>query len=151
MLAISDLIASLLSSDNRVWLCKVGEVNGLKIDGKWAEYIPHELLPEKVITVSYQLLGLRPATTIDDTDMQHDWRLYAIPERSFTVPGRLVQTINPTIPIQILSQPYHLLESSFLVALTANLMGYLSVLDLKEIPKLPSTNSFPYREASGDI
>ena len=82
-----------------------------------AEYIPYELLPEKVITVSYQLLGLRPATTIDDTDMQHGWRSYAIPERSFTVPGRLVQTINPTIPTQILSQPYYSLESSFLVAL----------------------------------
>ena len=150
VLAISDPIASLLSSDNRIWLC-VGEVNGLKIDGKLAEYIPHELLPEKVVTISYQLLGLRPATTLDDTDMQHDWRSYAIPERSFTVPGHLVQAINPTISTQSLSKPYYLLESSFLVALMANLMGYLSISDLKGIPKLPPTDLFPYCEVSGDI
>jgi hypothetical protein len=54
------------------------------------------MLPEKIVSVSYQLLGLRPATSLNDADMNHDWRSYTIPERSFTVPGRLVQAINPT-------------------------------------------------------
>jgi hypothetical protein len=103
----------------KIWLC-IGEVNALKVDGKAVEYVPHEMLPEKVVTLSYQLLGLRPATTLDDANMNHDWRSYTIPEQSFTVPGRFVQAINPTISTQNLSQPYYLLESSFLVALTAN-------------------------------
>jgi hypothetical protein len=148
VLTISDPIASLLSSDNQTWLC-IGEVNGLKIDGKLAEYVPYEMLPEKVVTVSYQLLGLRPATVLDDADMKNDWRSYTIPEHTFTVPGHTVQAINPTISTRDMGQPYYLLESSFLVALTANLMGYLCVLDLKGIQKLPPTNSFPYREVSG--
>ena len=148
VLAICDLIVSFLSSDNQIWLC-IGEVNSLKVDGKAAEYVPHEMLPEKVVTVSYQLLGLRPATTLDDADMNHDWRSYTIPEHSFTVPGRLVQAINPTISTQNLNEPYYLLESTFLVALTANLMGCLSISDMKGIPKLTASNSFPYREVSG--
>ena len=150
VLAISDPIASFLSSDNRIWLC-IGEVNALKVDGKPVEYVPHEMLPEKVVAISYQLLGLRPANTLDDPDMNHDWRSYTIPEHSFTVPGRLVQAINPTISTQNLSQAYYLLESSFLVALMANLMGYLSVSDLKGIQKLAPSNTFPYREVSGDV
>jgi hypothetical protein len=73
-----------------------------------------------------------------------------IPEHSFTVPGRLVQAINPTIATQNLNPSYYLLESSFLVALTTNLTGYLSVSDLKGIQKLTPSNIFPYREVSGD-
>jgi hypothetical protein len=150
VLAISDPIASLLSSDNQIWLC-IGEVNALKVDGKAAEYVPHEMLPEKVVTVSYQLLGLRPTTTLDDADMNHDWRSYTIPEHSFTVPGRLVQAINPSMSTQNLNKPYYLLKSSFVVALTANLMGTLSVSDRKGIQKITPSNSFPYREASGNV
>ena len=90
MLAISDPIASLISSDNWIWLC-IGEVNALKVDGKLAEYVPHEMLPEKVVTISYQLLGLRPATNLDDADMKNDRQSYTIPEHSFMVPGHLVQ------------------------------------------------------------
>jgi hypothetical protein len=149
VLAISDPIASLISSDNRIWLC-IGKVNALKVDGKVAEYVPHEMLPEKVVTISYQLLGLRPATNLDDADMKNDWWSYTIPEHSFTVPGCLVQVINPTISTRDMAQPYYLLESSFLVALMANLMGYLTASDLKGIQKLMPTNSFPYREVSGD-
>jgi hypothetical protein len=115
-----------------------------------AEYVPHEMLPEKVVAVSYQLLGLHPATNLDDADMKHDWQSYTIPEHSFMVPGCLVQLINPTILTRDMAQPYYLLESSFLVALMANLMGYLTASDLKGIQKLAPTDSFPYHEVSGD-
>lgn len=117
-------------SDNRIWLC-IGEVNALKVDGKLAKYVPHEMLPEKVVIVSYQLLGLHPATNLNNTDMKNDWQSYTIPEHSFTVPGHLVQAINPTISMRDMAQPYYLLESSFLVVLTASLMSYLTASDLK--------------------
>jgi hypothetical protein len=104
--------------------------NAHSTSGTLAEYVPHEMLPEKAVTISYQLLGLCPATNLDNADMKNDWRSYTIPEHSFTVPRRLVQGVNPTISTRDMAQPYYLLESSFLVALTANLMGYLTASDI---------------------
>ena len=96
ILLISDCIASILSCDKKIWLC-TGEVNGLKFDGKSVPYINLDMLSEEAVTVSYQVLGLRPTTLNDDPDGIHDWWTYRMDEKSFTVPGRLVQPINPKI------------------------------------------------------
>jgi hypothetical protein len=148
VLMISDPVATLLSCDNRAWLC-IGEVNGLKVDGQYAEFIPHEILHEKTVAVSYQLLGLRPATLDDDPSSLSDWRSCRIKENSFTVPGQHVQPINPTISTQQPHSTFYLLDSQFLVALAASLLEYLSASDLKNIPKLAASHTFPYREGSG--
>jgi hypothetical protein len=124
VLMISDPVATLLSCDNRAWLC-IGEVNGLKVDGQYAEFIPHEILHEKTVAVSYQLLGLRPATLDDDPSSLSDWRSCRIKENSFTVPGQHVQPINPTISTQQPHSTFYLLDSQFLVALAASLLEYL--------------------------
>jgi len=148
VLLISDPIATLLCCDNRAWLC-IGEVNGFTVDGKDAEFIPHEILREKTVTISYQLIGLKPATLDDDPSSLSDWRSCKTNEHSFTVPGQLVQPVNPTISTQIAHSTFYLFDSRMLVALAASLLEYLGTMDLKTIPKLSVFCGFPYREASG--
>ncbi|KAF8964489.1 hypothetical protein BDZ97DRAFT_1660101, partial [Flammula alnicola] len=149
MLVISDPITTVLSSESKLWLC-IGEVNGLKIDGESVDYVGFDMLAEGTISVSYQMLGLRPATTDDDPGLKHDWRTYRMPERSFTVPGALVGPVNPSLSSSHTDVPWYLFESSVLVALAASLTQELTISQLKSIPKYAPTKHFPYLEASGE-
>jgi hypothetical protein len=148
-IVISDPIATLVRVDNEFWLC-LGEINGLRIDGQPVDYVSLEIVAEEVVTVSYQMLGLRPATLADDPEGRHDWRTYMMNECSFTVPGCLIQSINPTTSETHLSMPFFLLQSTVLVAFTASLFQGLTVSDLKSVPKLAPTKEYPYREVSGE-
>ena len=146
---ISDPISTLIRVENKFWLC-LGEVNGLQIDGRPVDEVSFEMLPEETVTVSYQMLGLRPATLADDPNGQHDWRTYMMTERSFTVPGRLIQSVNPTTSKTHLSIPFYLLQSTVLVALMASLFQGLTVSNLKTVPKLALTTEYPYCQGSGE-
>jgi hypothetical protein len=148
-IVMSDPIATLVRIENEFWLC-LGEVSGLRVDGQPVDYVGFEMLAEGTVIVSYQMLGLRPATLADDPEGTNDWRTYMMGERSFTVPGRLVQSINPTTSKTHLSIPFYLLQSTVLVALTASLFQSLSLSDLKTVPKLVPTKEYPYRESSGE-
>ena len=70
-------------------------------------------------------------------------------EHFFTVPGRLVQPVNPNISTNEMRTPFFLFDSIFLVALVASLSGFLTLSDVEGIPKLAPTNQFPYREVAG--
>jgi len=145
---ISDPIASLLRIENDFWLC-IGEVNRLQIDGRPVDYVSFDMLTEDTVKVSYQILGLRRATLEDDPDGRNDWRTYMMDEHSFTVSGRLVQSINPTTSKIPLAMPFYLLQSTVLVALAASLLQSLTVSDLKSVPKFTPSKEYPYCEASG--
>ncbi|KAF8967518.1 hypothetical protein BDZ97DRAFT_1903384 [Flammula alnicola] len=147
MLVISDPVTTVLSSESKLWLC-IGEVNSLKIDGQSVDYVGFDMLAERTVSVSYQMLGLRPAITDDDPELKHDWRTYRMPERSFTVPGALIGPVNPTLSSSHTDVPWYLFESSVLVALAASLTQELTVSQLKSIPKFGPTRDFPYLEAS---
>ena len=99
------------------------------------------------------MMGMRPTTLADDPDGKHDWRAYTIKEHSSTVPGRLIQSVNPTLSETHTDTasglPFYLFQSTFLVALTASLFQSLTVSDLKNVPKLNATPEYPYRENSG--
>src|SRR5277367_3479207 len=97
------------------------------------------------------MLYLRPATLADDPDGRHDWRTYMMTEQLFTVPGRLIQSINPTTSKTHLSIPFYLLQSTVLVALTASLFQSLTVSNLNTVPKLALTKEYPYRQGSGKL
>jgi len=98
VLFVLDLILSLpvVRCENQLWLA-IGEVTSIKVDGRSVPYVTLDMLEEDTVTVSYQMLGLRPATSDDDPEGKHDWRTYAIDEKTHTVPGRLIQPINPTV------------------------------------------------------
>ena len=82
VLVISDPIAMLLYSEKCFWIC-IGEINNIKIDGDLAPFIPLSMLDEDIITISYQILGLCPATSNGDPDQNHNWRTYIMQEHSF--------------------------------------------------------------------
>ena len=151
-LVIGDPIATLVRIEDQFWLC-IGEVNGLRIDGRPVKYVGFDMLVEDTVTVSYQMMGMRPTTLADDPDGKHDWRTYTIKEHSSTVPGRLIQSVNPTLSETHTDTasglPFYLFQSTFLVALTASLFQSLTVSDLKNVPKLNATPEYPYRENSG--
>jgi len=109
------------------------------------------MLPEETVTVSYQMLGLRPAMLADDPDGRHDWRMYMMGEQLFTVPGHLIQLVNPTTSKTHLSIPFYLLQSTVLVALTTSLFQSLTMSDLKTVPKLALTKEYPYCQGSGEL
>jgi len=144
---MSDPITTLIRVENDFWLC-IGEVNGLRIDGQPVDFISFEMLTEETVKVSYQMLGLRPATLADDPEGSNDWRTYTTDEHSFTVPGHLIQFVNPTTSKSVLSMPFYLLQSTVLVAITASLFQSLTISDLKNVPKLAVSKEYPYREAS---
>ena len=150
VLIVSDTVVSLVICDNRAWL-SFGEVNGLKVDGDSVDFIPHEILGESTVVVSYQLLRLRPASSDDDPTSTHDWRSCRTEkEQSFTVAGSLIQPINPDLPQNIgIGNGYYLLNSQVLVALTASLLAQLTTANAKNIPKVAPAKDFPYREQTG--
>lgn len=150
VLLISDCVASLLSCDKKIWLC-IGEVNGLKLDGQSVPYINLDILSEDTVSVSYQALGLRPTTLDDDPDGVYDWRTYRMEERSFTVPGRLIQPINPKISHTHTTIPWYLFQGTFLVALAASIFQELALSSFTNIPKIARNKEYPYRLVSGEI
>jgi len=147
-IVVSDPVSTLIRVEDKFWLC-LGEVNGLQVDGRPVDDVSFEMLPEETVTISYQMLGLRPVTLADDLDGQHDWRTYTMDEQSFTVPGHLIQSVNPTTLKTHLSIPFYLLQSTVLVVLMASLFQSLTVSDLKTVPKLAPTKEYPYCQGSG--
>ncbi|KAF8173644.1 hypothetical protein BJ912DRAFT_859221, partial [Pholiota molesta] len=142
ILMISDPVATLVSSDRKIWLC-IGEISSLKIDGNAVSYLSLDMLTEETVTVSYQVLGLRPANSDDDPDMIHDWRTYWMDEHSFSIPGRLIQPLNPSMSKahKLGQNPWYLFQSTVLVALAASFMEQLSNSHLKNVPRLAASNA----------
>lgn len=150
ILQLADPIASVLQCDSRLWLC-IGEVNGLRVDGKAAASIELDVLHEKASQVSFQILGLRPATDSDDPDLKHDWRTYRMKERSFTVPGALISPLNPSLSTTHAEMPWYLLSSTVLVAVAAMLTEGRTPEQLRHVPKIARSKAFPYCEKAGEF
>ncbi len=84
--------------------------------------------------------------------MKFDWRTYQTPiEASFTVPGRLIQPINPETSTSksIGDKLFYLLDSQVLVALATSVFQSLNTSDLKSVPKISRRSDYPYRERLG--
>ncbi|RXW13478.1 hypothetical protein EST38_g12377 [Candolleomyces aberdarensis] len=152
VLLVHDPIATLVSCDGRFWLC-LGEVNGLKLNGQSTPHLSHTVLREDTVTVSFQLLGLRPAKEADNSQSNSedysDWRTYNTPERSFDIPGRFIEVVNPEMIVASGYPSYYLFQSPVLIAVAAALFQRLAASDLKLLPKTAPTNEYPYREGTG--
>ncbi len=149
VLLVTDPIATVVHCENQFWLC-IGEVNGLKIDGRSVGYINLDILSEDTVTVSYQILGLRPTTSDNDPELKHDWRTYSMAEKTFVIPGRLLQPIDPALSETHQTIPFYMFESMVLVVLTASIFQNITISDLKKVPKFLTTNKYPYRSSSGE-
>lgn len=151
ILLVSDPITSLISCDGCIWLC-IGEVSGIFVEGRSVESAPHSLLKEKITTISYQLLGLQPATINNDPSQQNDWHTYCMFEQLFTIPGLLVQPVDPVISTTHAAGlvPWYLFGSAVLVVLAVSVFQGLTSDALKSVPKLSRSNKFPYRSEKGE-
>jgi hypothetical protein len=149
VLLITDPITTLVHSENQIWLF-IGEVNGIKVDGTAVGYISLDMLSEATVMVSYQMLGLRPATSADDPELKHNWRTYSMEEKTFLAPGKLIQSLDPALSVTHKTLPFYLFESTIIVALTASIFQSLTTSDLKKVPKLAATKEYPYQATSGE-
>lgn len=148
-LAISNPIVSLLrvAGDKRLFLV-LGEVNAIQVHSKAVDHVPISLLTEKTVRVSYQALGLVPATAEDDISLKHDWRAAPLlPIHGTSLPGSLVVPIDPDLSSS--ATPFYLLDSPSLIALTATLYDRVHPAHTRAIPVVPSQLGYPYREKHG--
>jgi hypothetical protein len=117
-----------------------GEILALPRRSEWTQvelqstpHLNHSVLREETVVVSFQLPGLRPATEsenshpISNDDL--DWRTCNTTEKSFGIPGRFIEMMNPEI---VTPGP------AFIVLLVQE-------SDLKRLPKMAPTYEYPYR------
>jgi hypothetical protein len=162
MLVIGDSIVSLLQCENQPFLC-LGEVLGIQVDLELIDELPITALTDLTVSVTYQLIKLVPATKEDDPDSNNDWCSRHGTSTSMmpfqkTVPGQLVQPINPTISqppppqgeLMVREWPFYLLDIQVLIALTASYLNQLGSEDAKLIPSIPRSTHFPYTKAGAD-
>jgi hypothetical protein len=154
-LMIGDPIVSLLQCEGVPFLC-VGEILDLTIDSEPVKQLPLTTLTDIRVSVTYKLVSLSPATTADDPKGENDWRSHhssSVGMNPFkaSVPGRLIQSINPAIiapePVEsgmVREWPFYLLDSQSLVALTASFLNILGSEDGKLIPSIPQSKYYPY-------
>lgn len=147
-ISLFDPIATLLLAEDKFFLC-IGEVNGISVDSTSRDRIPIYLLPESTVRVSFQALHLAPATAYHDPSERYDWRSSHPLQYQFTVPGSLVQPVNPVASRPTGGPPCLLFDSGSLRALAASLRDRLSRAHLQSVPSAKVTLEFPYREALG--
>ncbi|KAG6825754.1 hypothetical protein H0H92_002534 [Tricholoma furcatifolium] len=147
-LMVQDPIATLVLCEGQAWLC-VGEVNNISHDSQSVQHIPLEILYEETVSVSFQIVGLRPATSDDDSTFQYDWCSCRLPlETTCTIPGRFIDPLDVETQFSITRDSFYLFKSSSLVAKSAALFERLQ-FDLKKLVIVKRSKDFPYRESSG--
>jgi hypothetical protein len=142
-LVVHDLIAAIVLCEGRFWIC-LGEVNGLKLNGQSMLLLNHSVLREETVVVSFQLLGLRPATEADNphprSNDYFDWRTYNITELSFDIPGQFLEVLNPEMIVTPGLSSDSLFQNPVLTAVAAPLFQRLETSDLKRFPKMAPTS-----------
>lgn len=150
LLVIQDLVTIIVHCEGHLFLC-LGEVNAIKInsDSSMTAIPQAELYELNKITINIQVLGLRPSNSDNDATLQNDWCLYQVKKLTIHVPGRFIQPINPELVSRGVGDMFYLLEGAFLVGLATSILGSLTRKNVKELPQISVSNSFPYREHTG--
>ncbi len=72
-LIIHDPIASVLRCEDRLFVC-IGKVTNIQVESHAMDQIVVEMLAEKIISVSFQLIYLVSCLKEDDPSGRYDWR-----------------------------------------------------------------------------
>ncbi len=152
LLLIQDPVATVVRCQGHLFLC-IGEVNGIKINSdSTITAVPQSDLRElEKITISIQVLGLRPTTSDDDISLKNDWRSYRVKELTLHIPGQFIQPIDPQLVSRGIGKMFYLFQGSVLVGLAATILGELTSKNVKELARITRTDDFPYLEQSGKI
>ncbi|KZT31395.1 hypothetical protein SISSUDRAFT_1067790 [Sistotremastrum suecicum HHB10207 ss-3] len=145
-LSINDPVATLVSVNDVIFLA-VGHVTSIKKGQARLESIDLELLRENSVSVTIQILQIKPDERSNATS-RTDWSWTSQFEQSITTPGRFVQPINP--PTTNVFPPTYLFRSDELRATAALIHDNLAPGDIKQLPKVKQTETFPYRSSEGE-
>ncbi|KAJ7581698.1 hypothetical protein C8J56DRAFT_793256 [Mycena floridula] len=116
---VNDLVASVVRCENNLFLC-LGEVVDIRVESKPESVLPISMLTEKSVMVTFQLLFLVSSTSMDDPSRRNDWRTRRdLQPQSITVPGRLIQALNPPTMLDID------LFGSTLIEFSIPILGYV--------------------------
>ena len=152
-LIIHDPVASILRCEGHLFLC-LGEVTNIRVESYAIDQIAVDMLSEKLVSVSFQLLYFVSCSTDDDPTGKYDWQSQqGIQPPEITVPGRLIQTVDPqtTSGISGNASFFYLMQSSVLCSIAAVFLDTLTAEDATSISTIPHSDKFPYREAqTGD-
>ncbi|KAH6911154.1 hypothetical protein BKA70DRAFT_1460353 [Coprinopsis sp. MPI-PUGE-AT-0042] len=97
----------------------------------------------------YTSVPTHKAILIEDPDAASPLLTIEVNGITVDVPGRAVEVINPDVASHpdAPSKPFYLLDSAFLVSLSASLLGSLSTDEIKQLPKIAASRTFLYVEA----
>lgn len=150
ILAVQDPVTTIVRCQGQLFLC-IGEVNGIKINNDSAiSAVPQSDLAElEKITISIQVLGLRPSTSSDDPSMRYDWRSCRAKELTIHVPGKFIYPLDPQLVSRGVGEMFYLFQGSSLVGMAASMLGQLLSKDIKDLSPVSASEYFPYRESTG--
>ena len=146
-LLLHEPTATLICCQKRAFLC-ISEVNGIKVDSESIKHVGHNILAKETVYISFQIIGLIPTTSNDDPELKHDWHLCVIWERTLSVPGWLIESIDPALLTNDPGKLFYLFKTTKLLALSATLFEWLTATNLKKVPQITASHELPYRKAS---
>lgn len=145
-LMLNEPIAMLVHCEKMLFI-GIGEVINIHINSETLEQIPLDLLMEDMVSMTFQLMELVPASEDDDPSMKNDWRTNShLQPMSLKVGGHFIQPVNPTVSTQQ-AKPFYLFESSVILVLSDSLLSRLRPGDVKIIPAMTRTQHFPYHHS----
>jgi len=102
------------------------------------------LLGDAMVKVSFQILHIVPTTVKDNPSREYDWCWARNMEATcHDIPGELIQPINPEFLYKD-GKAMYLLDSNFLLTLTADLLDHLTLQSCQGVPMISQTDHFPY-------
>lgn len=144
---IDDPISTLVRCDDWIFLC-IGQLNGIFLGTDSLQQLTIDLLAEKTVSVSYQIMRLVPTDISDCADLSNDWKWAQKYESSYTTRGRFILPLNPAVSTIIPGSPNYLFNSADLRSIAAKIFDSTPENLMRHLPEVKRTLTFPYRSQS---
>ncbi|KAH7907202.1 hypothetical protein BJ138DRAFT_1104514 [Hygrophoropsis aurantiaca] len=144
-LFVNEPATTLVTSDNRIFLAIV-QVTTISLDSRPVDFISSEILPEKTVSISFQILNF---AEVDQTGLatEFDWQWDQSLGSSHKSPGRFIQAVNPAVSTPTSGPTSYLFRTTELQSLAATLYSYIQPEDRTLLPSVKATEKFPYRSS----
>jgi hypothetical protein len=147
-LFINEPVATLVKCNDLIFLA-LGQVTKIAVDNHSVSQISLDLIAEKPVTLSVQLLRLAHVdASSNSAAADWEWTRKLDTTHNLKLAGHLVEAINPTVSTESAGTPTYLFRSEELRLLAASLHTRLTIADNLALPVVNLSEHFPYR-ASG--
>ncbi|KZS88961.1 hypothetical protein SISNIDRAFT_417371 [Sistotremastrum niveocremeum HHB9708] len=144
ILSFNDPVATLVTVNDIVFLA-IGQVISLKNGQSTVDSIDLALLREPSISATLQILQILPTSTSESVDATaSDWSWSQQFEGTINTSGRFIHPINPPTSVNTFP-PTYLFRSDELRAIGATMHDTMAPGDVKHLPVVKQTPTFPYR------